>query len=320
MPTWVARAGVGLFCSCSLVLLGQAPDPGMEIAVANLPAQKIGINDLLAVSVYSAPELTRTVRVGAQGQIRLPMIKRSIAAAGLLPAELETTIAEAIRIEQILVDPVVTVTVAEYRSRPINIAGAVKRPLTFQALGGVTLLDALTRAEGLSPEAGPEILVTQNSLSSSGAAQSVTRHIAAKALMDNADPELNVRLTGGEEIRVPEAGKIYVFGSIKHPGAISMKDATDTTVLKVLALSEGLAPFAAKQGYIYRRRPGAKSKEEILVPLNEIIRRKSPDVTLAADDILYIPDAKGRRLSITALEKIAGFGAATTSGLLIWRR
>jgi len=160
----------------------------MEIAVANLPAQTIGINDLLAVSVYSAPELTRTVRVGAQGQIRLPMIKRSIAAAGLLPAELETTIAEAIRIEKILVDPVVTVTVAEYRSRPINVAGAVKRPLTFQALGGVTLLDALTRAEGLSPEAGPEILVTQNSLSSTGAAQSVTRRIAAKALMDNADP------------------------------------------------------------------------------------------------------------------------------------
>ncbi len=138
--------------------------------------------------------------------------------------------------------------------------------------------------------------------------------------MDSADPDLNVRLTGGEEIRVPEAGKIYVFGSIKHPGAITMKDATDTTVLKVLALSEGLAPFASKQGYIYRRRPGAKSKEEIVVPLNEIIRRKSPDVALAADDILYVPDAKGRRLSITALEKIAGFGAATTSGLLIWRR
>ena len=311
------RVAFQLFCFCSLVLYGQTSDSRPELAVANLPPQKIGVNDLLAVSVYLAPELTRTVRVGAQGQIRLPMLKRSITAAGLLPVELEAIIAEAIKAEQILVDPVVTVTVAEYRSRPISVAGAVKRPLTFQALGGVTLLDALTRAEGLSPEAGPEILVTRNT---PGAAQSATRRIAAKALMDNADPDVNLRLTGGEEIRVPEAGKIYVFGSIKHPGAFAMKDATDTSVLKVLALAEGLAPFAAKQSYIYPRLPGAQEKEEILVPLNEIIRRKSPDVALSADDILYVPDARGRRLSITALEKIAGFGAATASGLLIWRR
>ena len=41
---------------------------------ANLPAQRIGASDLVAVSVYDAPELTRTVRVGADGFIRLPML------------------------------------------------------------------------------------------------------------------------------------------------------------------------------------------------------------------------------------------------------
>src|SRR5437764_8815684 len=116
-------------------------DPGG----ANLPAQKIGPNDLLNISVYDAPELTRTVRVGADGLIRLPMLKRQIKAEGLMPAQLESAIAEAVTAEQLLVDPFVTVTVAEYSSYPISVAGAVKQPLTFQANKPVTLLEAITR-------------------------------------------------------------------------------------------------------------------------------------------------------------------------------
>jgi polysaccharide biosynthesis/export protein len=287
----------------------------MEAESGNLPAQKIGPDDLVGISVYDAPELTRTVRVGAEGHIRLPMLHREIQAAGLLPRELEAAIGEALRTEQILVDPVVTVTVAEYRSRPISVAGAVKRPLTFQAFGNVTLLDAITRAEGLAAEAGPEILLTR-----SEEGKNVTRHISVKALLEGADAELNPHLTGGEEIRVPEAGRIYVAGNVKHPGAFAVKDDSGTSVLKVLALAEGLAPFASKNAYVYRRQPGAQAKNEIPIPLDRIIARKSPDFALAADDILYVPDAKGRRLSITTVEKLAGFGAATTSGMLIWRR
>src|SRR5271155_1005204 len=84
----------------------------------NLPAQPIGANDLLSLSVYGAPELTRTVRVSAEGSIRLPMLKQRIAARGLMPAELETRIAAALAQEGLLIDPAVTVTIAEYYSRP----------------------------------------------------------------------------------------------------------------------------------------------------------------------------------------------------------
>ncbi len=61
----------------------------------------------------------------------------------------------------------------------------------------------------------------------------------------------------------------------------------------------------------------AKAEAKADLPLDRIIARKSPDVALAADDILYVPDAKGRRLSVSAIEKITGFGAATTSSK--WR-
>lgn len=312
MKNW--RAALLLFVCLSGVVRAQSS----EAVVVNLPVQKIGADDLVAISVYGSPELTRSVRVSAEGQIRLPMLTRAVPAAGLIPSEIEIAIAEALRAEKILVDPVVTVTVAEYRSRPISVAGAVKRPLTFQAFGNVTLLDALTRAEGLAPEAGSEILLTRPAAGGT----STTQRIPVKALFAGANPLLNPRLAGGEEIRVPVAREVYVAGSVKNPGVFSLKDASDTTVLKVLALAGGLIPFASSQAYIYRRRPGADdadNKGEIPIALSRIIARKAPDVTLEGDDILYVPDAKGRRLSISALERIAGFGAATTSGLLIWR-
>lgn len=247
-----------------------------ETQGANLPAQPIGANDLIAVSVYDAPELTRTVRVGADGFIRLPMLKHRVKAQGMMPGELESAIARALQEEQIIVDPFVTVTVDEYDRHPISVAGAVKQPLTFQATGPVTLLEAITRAGGLSSEAGPEILVTRTQPGPNGAPAALVQRILVKGLIDAADPALNIVLNGGEEIRVPESGKVYVIGNVKQPGAFPMGDGTESSVLKMLALSQGLMPYAAKEAYIYRRE-GNGSKNEIPIPLSKIMERKAPD-------------------------------------------
>jgi hypothetical protein len=67
----------------------------------------------------------------------------------------------------------------------------------------------------------------------------LTRRIPVKSLIDEADPELNIRLEGGEEIRVPEAGRVYIVGNVKRPGAFPIKDSAETSGLKVLALTEG---------------------------------------------------------------------------------
>lgn len=133
-------------------------------SLSNLPVQKIGIDDLVGISTYDSPELTRTVRVATDGTIRLPMIKARIPVAGLLPSEAESAIAAELVKEEILVDPIVTVSLVESRSRPIVVSGAVKTPVTFQASGEVNLLDALARAGGLAEDAGPEILVSKTRL------------------------------------------------------------------------------------------------------------------------------------------------------------
>jgi polysaccharide biosynthesis/export protein len=279
-----------------------------EAGTANLPSQRLGVDDLLAISVYDGPEFTRTVRVETDGDIHLPLLKNGIAAAGIFPGQLESSIANALKTEQILVDPFVKVTVVEYHSRPIAVMGAVKKPVTFQSVGTVTLLDALARAEGLTETAGTEILLTR--------ADQVER-IPVKRLMKDADPSLNYVLHGGEEIRVPEAGRIFVFGNVHKSGAFPVRDSADGSVLKMIALSEGLTPYSAKIAYIYRK-DEAGVKKEIPVELSKIMQRKSPDVALQVDDLLYIPDNKGRRATITAIDRITMFGASTASGILIW--
>jgi len=290
-----------------------------DLTTPNLPAQRIGPDDLIALSVYDAPEFTRTVRVGPDGLIRLPMTDRRIKAQGLLPVDLETAIAETLVTGGLVIDPLVTVTVVEYHSRPISVAGAVKNPLTFQAVGTVTLLDALTRAGGLSQDAGPEILVSCAQPAANGSPTALVQRIPVKGLIDAADPDLNLRLTGGEEIRVPEAGKVFVVGNVKKPGAYPLQDGAETSVLKILALAEGLAPFSCDVAYIYRRDADSVVKHEIAIPLRRIMDRKSPDVPLLASDVFYVPDNSGRRTRMTALDRLLGFGSATASGVLVWR-
>ena len=302
-----------------LLLAQQRPVSIPESTGANLPAQAIGRGDLLGVSVYGSPELTRTVRVGQDGEIRLPMLKQHIKADGFLPADLETSIAEALKSEGLIVDPFVTVTIAEYQSRPINVMGAVKRPTTFQAIGKDTLLDALARAEGLSPDAGQEILVTRQQPGLDGKPASLTQRIMVKTLIDAADPDANLTLLGGEEVRVPEAGKIFVVGNVKKPGAFSVPASEQATVLQYLALAEGLMPYATKEAYIYRREQGTTTKNEIPIPLRSIMDRKAPDVPLLANDILYIPDDRGRRVAMSTIDRIITFGAGTVSGVLVYR-
>jgi len=284
---------------------------------ANLPAQAVGPNDLIAVSVYDAPELSRTIRIGTDGLIRLPMLKRQIKAEGLFPADLETAIAKALREEQILVDPFVTVTIAEYHSRPISVSGAVKMPLVFQAEGPISLLEAIARAQGLSENAGPEVLVSRSQPGPDGTNVMLTRRVTVRNLINDADPAVNIKLTGGEEIRVPEVSKIYVVGNVKKPGAFPVQNGSETTVLQMLALTEGLEQFSSKNAFIYRREANG-GKNEIPVELDKILQRKSPDVPLIANDILYIPDNRNKRIGMRAIEAIIGFGVGAGSTALIY--
>jgi polysaccharide export outer membrane protein len=310
--------------ACSLWAQGESASlPSTSI----LPSKKILPNDLVGITVFGEPELTRTVRVDPQGLIRLPLLKDQIKADGLMPEQLEKVIAEALKNEQILVDPFVTVTVAEYYRplrKPISVVGAVRTPTTFQSVEPVTLIEAITRAGGVSPEAGSEILITParqadpdgKLTESTGATTGLVKRVRVKSLVDATDPSGNLILTGGEEIRVPDAGHIYVFGNVKKPGTLPVEDSSDATVFKAIALSEGLAQYASKQGYIFRREVGSSTRNEIPVDLRKIVDHKVPDVPLIANDILYVPDNTGRRNTMTTLKVVGGIAAVVLTAVI----
>ena len=312
------RAGfLALFVMVGCGLWGQTKPPAPVMPdSSNLPVQRLGPDDLVGVSVYDSPELTRTVRVSTEGTLRLPMVKAKIRAVGMLPIDLEREIARVLKDEELMVDPVVTVSVVEYRSRPIKVVGSVKKPITFQAVGPMNLLDAISQAEGLTDDAGPEILVSRQQPDAEGRPVSLTQRIPVKTLMEAGDSDLNLPLQGGEEIRVPEAGRVFVLGNVKKPGSFPVKDSTETSVFKIMAMAEGLLPYSGKMAYIYRREGAGGSKNEIPINLEKIMQRKNPDVALLANDILYVPDRTGRREFLTALEHTIPLGAALASGLL----
>jgi polysaccharide export outer membrane protein len=283
----------------------------------NLPIQKLGPEDLISLSVYDSPEFSRTVRLGTDGTIRLPMLKSSIHVAGLLPDEAATAIADALRSAQLLVDPFVTVSVSEYHSHPVNVGGAVKSPTIFQAIGQVSLLDAISRAGGLADTAGPTIIVTRPNGSSE--TPSVQR-IPVKTLLAGTDPELNIKLTGGEEIRVPVVDNVIVQGNVVKPGEYPVLDPLSlNTVTSAIAQAQGLAQYADHNAFIYRT-DDQGVKHTIPVPLWDILQRRKPDMILQARDTLYIPDSPRRRITQTALNSVTGVaGSAVVASIYVLR-
>jgi polysaccharide export outer membrane protein len=293
---------------------GDVPET-QQVWAGNLGDEPVGPGDLIFIAVTGSPDLSRSYRISADGTISLPLTHQSIQVAGMAPAAVANVVAKELTQEKVLVEPIVSVVVMDYRSRKVSVVGAVKAPVIIQAVGQLKLLDAIARAQGFSPDAGPEVIVTVPGVGSEKA--QVTR-IPIKELISGRNPDLDIQLHGGEEIRVPEARKLFVVGNVRLPGTYPLSDIEGTTVLKALALTQGTLPFTAREAYVYRLTDGSDVRQEIPVPLHDILHRKSPDFALKADDILYIPENGGAHLTATVLDRITGFGGQVGSGLLIF--
>ena len=200
-----------------ILIAGLAAGPQTTPNADALPPQPLGVNDLISVTIYNAEELSLKVRVDGRGVVRLPMLSKPVPAVGILPSGLERSIRQAYIDAGILVNPTVTVAVIEYSSKPVSVIGAVRTPVTFNADQPVTLLEALTRAGGLTEEAGSYLLLSRHPRGEDDEGV-ITQRIAIVDVLESASALENVRLRGGEEVRVPEAGKIYVVGNVKKPG------------------------------------------------------------------------------------------------------
>lgn len=108
-------------------------------------AYVIGADDILAVSVWKEPEVSRTVPVRSDGKISLPLAGE-VQASGQTPHQLELELTAKLR--SFISEPEVTVIVSEVRSQKFNVLGQVQRPGTYPLTSASTVLDAIALAGG----------------------------------------------------------------------------------------------------------------------------------------------------------------------------
>ena len=163
-----------LFLACCLAILppvsGQevndqpipaAKDAEVAPKLGHVPAQSddvIGPDDSVTISVLESDEISRTWRVDSSGNIQLPLVGQ-IHAAGLTADQLAKHLTQ--ELARYIRDPHLTVYIAEFRSQPVTVTGAVHRPGTFQTEGPKTLWTVLTMAGGLEVSYGSTVTVTR---------------------------------------------------------------------------------------------------------------------------------------------------------------
>lgn len=120
-------------------------------------AYKIGPLDVLDVSVFKVPELSKTVQVADSGTINLPLVGE-VQAVGLTAQDVERDLTKKLGAKY-LQNPQVTVFVKEYNSQRVTIEGAVKKPGVYPVKGRSSLLQLIATAEGLTEVAENEVAI-----------------------------------------------------------------------------------------------------------------------------------------------------------------
>lgn len=157
---WLLAACASAPPVANQVVPGQLPPPDASNAagVYNGSAEyRLGAQDLLEVSVFGVPDLSRTVRVNSNGQISLPLVGGVVAGGRSIP-ELESELAVRYAAGY-LQNPQVTVFVKEFASQQVTLAGAVEKPGIYPLTGVTTLLQGIAIAGDLDPLADPRGVV-----------------------------------------------------------------------------------------------------------------------------------------------------------------
>ena len=119
----------------------------------------IGAEDVLNIRVWGHDDLTRTVAVSADGYFSFPLIGR-LQAGGLTVRSLENKIAKLLD-KDYIVDPQVTVTVEEFKSKKVFTLGEVIKPGAYYLSKNDTLLEVISKAGGVTQNAGREIIIVR---------------------------------------------------------------------------------------------------------------------------------------------------------------
>ncbi|MFZ1341684.1 SLBB domain-containing protein [Thiothrix eikelboomii] len=245
----------------------------------------IGEQDLLDITVFKVPDLTRSVRVDGQGYITYPLVGK-LRAKGLRPAQLEQQLASLLE-KTYMHNPQVTVLVKESTQNRVTVEGAVRLPGVFPVVGSMTVLQALAKAGGLTEQADSRraILLRKDAKGELSQQPIDIAAIRQGRLQD-------FILLQDDRLVVQDAiyNRFTVSGAVGQPGVYPLKEGM--TVMQAVATAGGMTRLANKYKALVFRRGLDGREQHYAVNLDAIYRGTSLDPMIQQDDRIVILEAR----------------------------
>ncbi|TAL71402.1 MAG: sugar ABC transporter substrate-binding protein [Rhodanobacter sp.] len=194
-------------CATALVLAGcasvrpstQAPPITRTTGVAQY---NIGVDDQLQVSVWNNPELGVSVPVRPDGKITVPLIG-DVQAGGETPEQVAATIKD--KLKAYVRDPQVAVILTQLRSHEylarVRVTGAVRNPVSLPYRPGMTVLDVVLAAGGVTEFAAPDRTELYRQ---TGQASNQAYAVRLGTILNDGNLKTNYPLQPGDVITVPQ--------------------------------------------------------------------------------------------------------------------
>ncbi len=201
---WLMVLALALASAAALAQTNAAPPPA-AVAPSDKPAEGtrsdssyvIGANDVLAISVWKEPDVSRSVPVRSDGKISLPLVGE-LQASGQTPRQLEQEITK--KLQSYISEPEVTVIVTDSKSQKINIMGMVSKPGAYLLTSSTTVLDAIAMAGGFKDFAKQKSIYVLRQ-GTDGAEKRIPFNY--KEVIKGKNSDQNIRLQAGDTLVVP---------------------------------------------------------------------------------------------------------------------
>ncbi len=289
--------------SASVSATASAAQASETVNAADQGTVKLGAGDLIELNVYNVPELTTKARVSNSGDVYLPLVDY-VHVAGLTQEEAQSVIEKRLEEGGFVRSPHVTIFVDEANSQGLTVLGEVAKPGVYPDPADRKLYTVISEAGGFTISASRKIAVIRRN-QPEPIRVDLTRNLAA-------DLSGNIEIMPGDTINVPRAPIIYVVGDVARPSGLLVNNGT-LTVLQALALAGG-TNRTAKMGSVRILRKTPSGMTETHVELKKMLEAKRPDVTLEADDILFVPISGAR----VAAGKTVDAAIAMATGVSIY--
>ena len=284
----------------------------------------LGADDMVTIQVVDVAFTDQTpMRIETSGHLKLPMVGR-VMAGGLTPAQLEERIADALK--TYVRKPQVMVRLVEFRSQPVTVVGAVTTPGIHQLRGRKTLLEIISLAGGLRADAGNLATITRakaygaiplSHAQADASGQYMSCAVNLRELMEARAPQNNILIQPTDVIAVEKAPIVYVIGAVKKSGGFVLNAQEKISVLQALAMAEGLDKASAPdRARVLRKSNDPEHRQEVAINLKQILDGKTADMSMQADDILFIPTSVAKNAGLRGLEVAIQLG----TGVAIFRR